>query len=95
MKLDCVSEYIYGWKNNPKRQSLYGKRCKALARGKKNSVLVEFENGDKEVVSRNALRKPTQSFKGNLKYWSLVAWLLKDELGKKSTKPIQPSGEEE
>jgi len=27
-----------------------------LARGKMNSVLVEFENGHKEVISRYALR---------------------------------------
>jgi len=49
--------YIYKWKNNSKRQSLYGKHCRVLARGKMNSALVEFENGDREVISRNALRR--------------------------------------
>ena len=50
-------KYIYAWKNNPKRQSMYKKRCRILARGKMNSALVEFENGQKEIVSRNALRR--------------------------------------
>lgn len=48
--------YVYSWKNNPKRRALFGRRCKALAWGKMNSVLVEFENRDKEIVSRRALR---------------------------------------
>ncbi len=34
-----------------------GRRCRVLARGKLNSALVEFEGGEKAVVSRNALRK--------------------------------------
>jgi len=49
-------EYVYGWKNNTKRQSLYGKQCRVLVWGKMNSVLVEFEDGNKEVISRHALR---------------------------------------
>jgi len=51
------NNYTYSWRNNPKRRAMYGKQCKALAWGKKNSVLVEFEDGNKEVISRNALRK--------------------------------------
>lgn len=49
--------YYYAWKNNDKRISLYGRACKVVCRGKLNSCLVEFENGQREVVSRNALRK--------------------------------------
>jgi len=49
-------KYIYGWKNNSKRQSLFGRHCRVLAWGRMNSALVEFENGQKEVISRNALR---------------------------------------
>jgi len=49
--------YIYGWKNNPKRRGLHGRTCRALKWGKMNSVLVEFDDGQKEVISRNALRK--------------------------------------
>lgn len=36
---------------------LYGQRCRVLARGKMNSVLIEFENGLRHVVSRYAIRK--------------------------------------
>lgn len=48
--------YLYAWRNNPKRATLYGRLCKVLARGRMNSALVEFENGQREVISRNALR---------------------------------------
>ena len=48
--------YIYCWGNNEKRKTLKGRRCKVTARGKMNSCRVEFENGQVEIVSRNALR---------------------------------------
>jgi hypothetical protein len=50
-------EYYYAWGNNPKRETMKNKRCRVLVRGKMNSVLVEFDNGQTEVISRNALRK--------------------------------------
>ena len=50
-------EYIYGWGNNPKRATLRGRRCRVLQRLNLNSAVVEFENGQREVISRNALRK--------------------------------------
>lgn len=34
-----------------------GSRCRIVARGAKNSALIEFEDGERAVVSRNALRK--------------------------------------
>lgn len=49
--------YIYTWANNPKRATLRGRRCKVLARGALNSCRVEFENGQREIISRNALRR--------------------------------------
>jgi len=49
--------YYYAWKNNPKRKSLYKRLFKIITRGKMNSVLVEFENGQREVISGNAIRK--------------------------------------
>jgi hypothetical protein len=49
--------YYYAWKNNPKRKTMYKRSCKVLARGKMNSALIEFENGQKEIVSRNSVRK--------------------------------------
>ncbi len=37
---------------------LYGRQCVVLVRTRMgNSCLVEFENGQREVVSRNALRR--------------------------------------
>lgn len=50
-------KYYYAWKNNPKRRTLYGRRFKIISRGSMNSALVEFENGQREVISRNAIRK--------------------------------------
>lgn len=49
--------YVYTWKNNEKRKALYGRRFKVLVRGRANSTLVEFEDGQREVISRNAIRK--------------------------------------
>lgn len=49
--------YVYVWANNPKRQTLKGRRCRILQRLALNSAVVQFENGQREVVSRNALRK--------------------------------------
>lgn len=50
--------YKYSWGNNEKRQKLKGRECLVLARGRMNSCLIEFtDNGQREIVSRNALRK--------------------------------------
>ena len=49
--------YIYPWGNNEKRATMKGKRFRVITRGKRNSALIEFEDGQKEVISRNALRK--------------------------------------
>lgn len=52
-----AATYVYVWKNNEKRAGLYGRRCRVIARGRMNSVLIEFEDGQREVVSRYALRR--------------------------------------
>lgn len=36
-----------------------GQRCRILARGKKNSCLVEFEDGYQTITSRYAVRRIT------------------------------------
>lgn len=36
---------------------LYGLRCRVLARGGMNSVLIQFENGVRCVCSRYAIRR--------------------------------------
>ena len=49
--------YVYKWKNNEKRLTLYGRRFRVIHRGRQNSALVEFEDGQREVISRNAIRR--------------------------------------
>jgi len=49
--------YIYKWKNNKKRVGMYGRRCRVIVRSRANSALVEFENGQRENISRNALKR--------------------------------------
>ena len=50
--------YYYAWKNNVKRQALYNRACRVVARGKMNSCVIEFfNNKQREVVSRNSIRR--------------------------------------
>lgn len=50
-------KYFFAWKNNEKRKTLYLRSCKIVAHAKNNSRLIEFENGQREIVSGNSLRK--------------------------------------
>ncbi len=52
-----IFPYYYNWKNNSKRATLKDRRLRVVARGSMNSALVEFEDGPREVISRNAIRK--------------------------------------
>jgi len=49
--------YRYIWGNNEKRKTLKGRICNVIARGKMNSVMIEFSNGQKEIVSRYSIRR--------------------------------------
>ena len=49
--------YYFTFGNNEKRATMKGRACRILARGTQNSRLVEFEDGQREVISGNALRK--------------------------------------
>lgn len=49
--------HIYVWGNNEKRATLKGRKCRILHTMRANSMLVEFENGQREIVSRRSLRK--------------------------------------
>lgn len=52
-----MTRYRYAWINNDKREQLHGRICRVV-RGSKNSLVIEFEDtGQREVVSRNALRR--------------------------------------
>lgn len=57
-RLDCDSmttfNHIWFWKTRlPERK---GHACRKLARGRMNSILVQFEDGYKVVTSRFAVR---------------------------------------
>jgi len=50
--------YLFAWGNNEKRASMKGRACRVVCRGTMNSAMVDFaDNGQREVISRNALRK--------------------------------------
>jgi len=49
--------YVYMWGNNEKRKLMKGRLCRVVVRGKMNSALIEFENGQCEVVSRNSVMR--------------------------------------
>ena len=50
--------YIYRWGNNEKRKTMQGRKCIVLARGSRNSAMIEFcDNRQREIVTTNALRK--------------------------------------
>jgi hypothetical protein len=58
------AEYIYawgprmkGWRGSLKQLDRKGERCRVIARGRMNSAMVEFADGERHVVSRNALRR--------------------------------------
>jgi hypothetical protein len=50
--------YVFAWKNGEKWATLYGRRFRVIARGKSmNTVMVEFQDGQREVISRQAMRR--------------------------------------
>ena len=55
-----LSEYplVWTWKAGGLRTlDRAGDRCRILARGRMNSVLIEFKDGERAVVSGNGLRR--------------------------------------
>lgn len=49
--------YVYNWSNNEKRKTMKGRKCKIVSFGKMNSIEIEFENGQREIVSRMSIRR--------------------------------------
>ena len=45
----------YRWGNNSKRAMMKDRECKVITRGKMNSICIEFENGQREIVSRRSV----------------------------------------
>lgn len=57
MSPDYVYDHVFRWGNNLVRAMFFGRRCRVVARGKMNTILVEFEDGRRVVTSRNAVRR--------------------------------------
>ena len=49
--------YKYIWGNNEKRKTFKNRNCKVITKGRMNSICVEFENGERVITSRYAVRK--------------------------------------
>lgn len=48
-------DHVWFWRTNlPERK---GQRCRIVARGRMNSIQIEFEDGVNHIVSRYAVRK--------------------------------------
>lgn len=56
MSAPRIFPYTYFWN----RQGRKGQRCRLVARGKMNSICVEFEDGYQMITSGNAIRKASQ-----------------------------------
>ncbi len=50
--------YKYYWGNNPERLAMKGRTCIVIARGKMNSICIEFiDNNQRAIVSRYSVRQ--------------------------------------
>ena len=55
-----IQEHVafpYYWRVRTRLPWRFGKRCRVLARGKKNTALIEFTDGCRVTTSRNYIRK--------------------------------------
>ena len=51
---------VYAWGNNERRAQLQGRECVVLARGRMNTILVQFlDTGEKVTTSRFAVKRAT------------------------------------
>lgn len=57
--------FVYTWGNNEKRISMKNRYCRIVAspNHKSGSALVEFYNGQREIVSRRALKRRSKYVK--------------------------------
>lgn len=49
--------HYFAWGNNAKRATMKDRECRVLVRSVMNSILIEFANGQREVVSRRSVRR--------------------------------------
>ena len=52
-----MDDYPYVWRVRSRLPERKGQRCRVLIRSRMNSCLVEFEDGERYVTSRNYLRR--------------------------------------
>jgi hypothetical protein len=52
-----MTGFDHYWRVKTKHPDRFKKPCRVLARGKKNSILVEFEDGFQTLTSRHYVRK--------------------------------------
>jgi len=57
------NEFNHYWYWKSKLPERNGQKCKVIKRGKKNSILIEFEDGYKVVTSRFAVRQSNPTYK--------------------------------
>lgn len=50
-------DHVWFWQSRMGERNRKGMRCRVLVRGRRNSVLVELEDGEMVVSSRYAVRK--------------------------------------
>jgi hypothetical protein len=53
--------HVFIWRNNVMRERYCGCFCRIIKTMKRNSVLIEFMNGNQLVTSRRAIRKKESS----------------------------------
>lgn len=50
--------YKYRWGANGKQRTMKGRTCRVIVRAGRNNCLIEFtDDGQRECISRNALKK--------------------------------------
>jgi len=52
-----MSSHTYRWRRVLGGHDRHGQPCRVLARGRMNSICVEFEDGWRAITSRNAVRR--------------------------------------
>lgn len=61
MEIQLSYPFVYAWKNNPRRAEFTDKPCRIIERGSSmNSVLIEFEDGQRIVTSAWAVKRPAE-----------------------------------
>ena len=55
--MNNIYNYKYNWKNNEKCKTLFNRLCRIVTKGNKNTVLIEFNNLDREITSKYAIRR--------------------------------------